>query len=97
MELGLVGPLFNQVKDVSNGTLFRLIPYYHYVPIQTDYSDLHDSLAFFMGAPDGPAGHDELAEKIGMHSHEFAAQHWRREDMQVYVGVKQQHTISDQS
>ncbi|KAF8610284.1 hypothetical protein BDV93DRAFT_550119 [Ceratobasidium sp. AG-I] len=62
-----------------------LIPYYHYVPIQTDYSDLYDSLAFFMGAPGGPAGHDELAEKIGMHSHEFATQHWRREDMQVYV------------
>ncbi|KAF8598009.1 hypothetical protein BDV93DRAFT_547604 [Ceratobasidium sp. AG-I] len=62
-----------------------LVPYYHYIPIQTDYSDLYDSLAFFMGAPDGTSGHDSIAEKIGAHAREFSVRHWRFEDMQVYV------------
>ncbi|KAF8593064.1 hypothetical protein BDV93DRAFT_461866, partial [Ceratobasidium sp. AG-I] len=62
-----------------------LVPYYHYVPIQTDYSDLYDSLAFFMGAPGGTSGHDAIAEKIGAHAREFSVRHWRFEDMQVYV------------
>ncbi|QRW00673.1 DNA topoisomerase 1 [Ceratobasidium sp. AG-Ba] len=62
-----------------------LIPYYHYIPIQTDYSDLYDSIAFFAGIPGGPPGQDKLAESIGAHGHEFAVRYWRWEDMQVYV------------
>ncbi|KDN42124.1 hypothetical protein RSAG8_06982, partial [Rhizoctonia solani AG-8 WAC10335] len=62
-----------------------LIPYYHYVPIQVDYSDLYDTVAFFSGTPDGLPGHDDLAEKIGAQAHRFAAEQWRTEDMQVYV------------
>ncbi|KAG8724176.1 F-actin-capping protein subunit alpha [Ceratobasidium sp. 395] len=62
-----------------------LIPYYHYIPIQTDYLDLYDSIAFFAGTPGGLAGQDKLAERIGTHGHEFVNNHWRWEDMQVYV------------
>ncbi|QRW27592.1 glycosyltransferase family 90 protein [Rhizoctonia solani] len=62
-----------------------LIPYYHYVPVQTDYSDLYDALAFFIGTPDGLPGHDDLAEKIGAQAHRFTVEQWRPEDMQVYI------------
>ncbi|CAE6516718.1 unnamed protein product [Rhizoctonia solani] len=62
-----------------------LIPYYHYVPIQTDYSDLYDTLAFFAGTPDGLPGHDDLAKKIGSQAHKFTTEQWRPEDMQVYI------------
>ncbi|CAE6415310.1 unnamed protein product [Rhizoctonia solani] len=62
-----------------------LIPYYHYVPIQVDYSDLYDTLAFFSGTPDGLPGYDHLAEKIGAQGHTFTAEQWRPEDMQVYI------------
>jgi hypothetical protein len=57
------------------------------VPIQTDYSDLYDTFAFFMGVPgvNGTTGHDEMAEKIAAQAREFSARHWRWEDMQVYV------------
>jgi hypothetical protein len=76
-------------RDASTEAfLSRLIPYYHYVPIQIDYSDLYDTLAFFSGTPDGIPGHDKLAEKIGSHGHEFTANHWRVEDMQVYVSTR---------
>ncbi|QRW11843.1 glycosyltransferase family 90 protein [Ceratobasidium sp. AG-Ba] len=67
-----------------------LIPYYHYVPLQTDYSDLYDTLAFFMGAPDSdqtaPA-HDDLAQKIAAHAREFSVRYWRWQDMQVYASI----------
>ncbi|KAG8714285.1 F-actin-capping protein subunit alpha [Ceratobasidium sp. 423] len=62
-----------------------LIPYYHYVPIQSDYSDLYDTLAFFVGTPDGLPGHNDLAGKIGARAHKFTAKQWRPEDMQVYI------------
>jgi hypothetical protein len=58
------------------------------VPIQTDYSDLYDALAFFSGTPDGLPGHDDLAQKIGAQAHTFTAEQWRPEDMQVYVGLQ---------
>ncbi|KAG8779306.1 F-actin-capping protein subunit beta [Ceratobasidium sp. 428] len=64
-----------------------LVPYYHYIPIQTDYSDLYDTLAFFMGAPgpDQTPAHDDMAENIAAHAREFSVKYWRPEDMQVYV------------
>ncbi|QRW11842.1 glycosyltransferase family 90 protein [Ceratobasidium sp. AG-Ba] len=65
-----------------------LVPYYHYIPIQTDYSDLYDTFAFFMGVPGSnrtaPA-HDDVAQKIAAHAREFSVRYWRWEDMQVYV------------
>ncbi|KAG8893491.1 F-actin-capping protein subunit alpha [Tulasnella sp. 403] len=62
-----------------------LVPYYHYVPVQHDYSDLYDVMSFFAGSPDGHGRHEDLAEKIGMRGAEFVRRHWRREDIQAYM------------
>ncbi|KAG8902063.1 F-actin-capping protein subunit alpha [Tulasnella sp. 403] len=62
-----------------------LVPYYHYIPVQHDYSDLYNVMAFFIGSPEGHGGHEDLAEKIGMRAAEFVRHHWRWEDMQIYV------------
>jgi hypothetical protein len=57
-------------------------------PLKVDYSDLYDTMAFFVGWPDGTAGHDDLAEKIAMNSVKFVRDCWRWEDMQAYVGLQ---------
>ncbi|KAG8908008.1 F-actin-capping protein subunit alpha [Tulasnella sp. 403] len=54
-------------------------------PVQHDYSDLYDVMAFFAGSPEGNSGHEDLAEKIGMRAAEFVRHYWRWEDMQIYV------------
>ncbi|KIJ50889.1 glycosyltransferase family 90 protein [Sphaerobolus stellatus SS14] len=71
-----------------------LVPYYHYIPIQQDYSDVYDIMAFFAGPPvevdgkltvDTSRGHDAIAQKIGKNARRFIDQTWRWEDMQIYV------------
>lgn len=52
-----------------------------YVPIKSDYSDLLDATAFFIGAPDGTASHDYLAKKIADNGKSWAEKHWREADM----------------
>jgi hypothetical protein len=62
-----------------------IIPWYHYVPLQMDYSDLWDIMAFFEGAPDGstPANLD-LAQRIGDSGKQFVEEHWRVEDLHSF-------------
>jgi hypothetical protein len=62
-----------------------IIPWYHYVPLQMDYSDLWDIMAFFEGAPDGstPANLD-LAQRIGDSGKRFVEEHWRVEDLHSF-------------
>ncbi|KAF8576378.1 glycosyltransferase family 90 protein [Ramaria rubella] len=71
-----------------------LIPYYHYIPIQQDYSDVYNVMAFFAGPPakgskgfhiDTAGGHDNLAQQIGENAAKFVRTMWRWEDMQVYM------------
>ncbi|KAI5477189.1 glycosyltransferase family 90 protein [Pseudohyphozyma bogoriensis] len=62
----------------------RIMPWFHYVPVKSDYSDLHDTAAFFIGAPDGSGSHDDLAKKIGENAKKWAADHWREADMAAY-------------
>ncbi|WWC61152.1 uncharacterized protein I303_103731 [Kwoniella dejecticola CBS 10117] len=63
-----------------------LIPWYHYVPIKLDYSDIHDIMAFFNGSPDGQVkGHDELAREIAQNGWEFVENRWRLQDMQSFM------------
>ncbi|KAF8487604.1 hypothetical protein JB92DRAFT_3021783 [Gautieria morchelliformis] len=63
----------------------RIMPYYHYIPIQSDYSDVYNIMAFFLGDPEtGIGGHEEFAEKISRHAGEYARKYWRWEDMQAY-------------
>lgn len=64
----------------------RVQPWVHYVPIQLDYSDLHDVLTFFRGDVFGQGGEDALAEQIATAGKDWAATHWRKVDMAAYVG-----------
>ncbi|KAK4683682.1 hypothetical protein P7C73_g6549, partial [Tremellales sp. Uapishka_1] len=63
-----------------------LIPWYHYVPLKLDYSDMYDIMAFFEGSPDGSTpGRDDLAKEIAAQGYDFVRTRWRLEDMQSYM------------
>nr|XP_031864183.1 uncharacterized protein CI109_000095 [Kwoniella shandongensis]KAA5531255.1 hypothetical protein CI109_000095 [Kwoniella shandongensis] len=68
-----------------------LTPWYHYIPLKPDYSDLYDIMAFFVGPVDEAGhvdtskGHDHLAQKIGEAGQRFALDHWSWVDMQAYT------------
>ncbi|WWC98816.1 hypothetical protein V866_005709 [Kwoniella sp. B9012] len=62
----------------------RIQPWVHYVPIQTDYSDLYDVMAFFQGLPSTP-GEQALARDIANAGKLWSATHWRKEDMVAYM------------
>ncbi|KAG8879680.1 F-actin-capping protein subunit alpha [Tulasnella sp. 331] len=62
----------------------RMMPYYHYVPIQHDFSDLYNNIAFFTGTPHGRGAHDAMAERIAANAAEYVRKHWRIADMEVY-------------
>jgi hypothetical protein len=62
-----------------------IMPWVHYIPIQVDYSDLWDVLAFFRGQPgDGFGAHDDLAEEIARNGKEWQEKYYRWEDLQSY-------------
>ncbi|GAA6014928.1 hypothetical protein JCM11491_002359 [Sporobolomyces phaffii] len=63
----------------------RIMPWYHYVPIKSDYSDLVDVAAFFIGAPDGTGAHDLLAKKMALRGQKWSHEHWREVDMAAYM------------
>ncbi|TKA58044.1 hypothetical protein B0A53_00446 [Rhodotorula sp. CCFEE 5036] len=60
-------------------------PWVHYVPIQTDFSDLWTTMAFFAGDNLGQGAHDDLAKEIAMAGKDWAEKHWRWVDMEVYM------------
>lgn len=57
-----------------------------YVPVNVDYGDLWDIMAFFKGDLEGQGGHDHLAEQIATQGKEWTKQFWRWEDMQACEG-----------
>ncbi|GAA5947892.1 hypothetical protein JCM3765_007015 [Sporobolomyces pararoseus] len=65
----------------------RIMPWYHYVPIKSDYSDLLDISAFFIGQPDSQktGNHDFLAKKIALRGQKWSNEHWREVDMAAYM------------
>ena len=78
----------------------RIEPWVHYVPIQTDLSDLLDALLFFRGGLLGPGDadsgsdansetsfghHEDLARKIAKAGREWSLKYWRREDLTAYM------------
>ncbi len=63
----------------------RVQPWVHYVPVQMDYSDLYDSLAFFAGDINGEGAHDGMAKQIGAQGREWVTKYWRKEDMVAYM------------
>ncbi|TFK73367.1 hypothetical protein BDN72DRAFT_814608 [Pluteus cervinus] len=62
----------------------RIAPWVHYIPIQLDLSDLHDTLTFFRGDADGDGAHEELAKKIAFAGRKWSKSFWRKEDMVAY-------------
>ncbi|EIW66773.1 hypothetical protein TREMEDRAFT_70041 [Tremella mesenterica DSM 1558] len=69
----------------------QVVPWYHYIPLKPDYSDLYDIMAFFVGPVDEDGnvdeskGHDYLARKIGEAGQRYALEHWSWADMQSYM------------
>ena len=62
----------------------RIAPWVHYVPIQMDLSDLHDTLLFFRGDGNGDNAHEDMARKIAMAGRKWSKKFWRREDLVAY-------------
>lgn len=62
----------------------RLIPWAHFVPMDSLYMDLYGILSYFIGYGEHK-GRDDQAEKIAMNGKRWAEQVLRQEDMQVYM------------
>ncbi|KJK61805.1 hypothetical protein P875_00086663 [Aspergillus parasiticus SU-1] len=62
----------------------RLIPWAHFVPMDSLYMDVYGILQYFMGYK-GRDRHDKQAEKIAMDGKSWAEKVLRQEDMQIYV------------
>ncbi|KAJ7651125.1 glycosyl transferase family 90-domain-containing protein [Roridomyces roridus] len=63
----------------------RIVPWVHYIPVQLDLSDLHDTLLFFRGIGLNAVGaHDELAREIARAGRAWSQKAWRKEDMISY-------------
>jgi hypothetical protein len=56
----------------------------HYIPVQLDWSDLYDCLAFFRGDATGAGAHHDLAKKIATAGRRWSQEFWRTEDMTAY-------------
>lgn len=77
ISLLLISPLTPRpLSFLASSSIF--IPYYHYVPLQNNYSDLWDILSFFTARPDA-------AKLIGQQGRDFVLENWRWEDMQAYM------------
>lgn len=62
----------------------RLIPWAHFVPMDTLYMDIYGIMQYFLGYK-GHNGHDKQAERIAMNGKRWAEQVLRLEDMEIYV------------
>jgi hypothetical protein len=74
----------------------RLVPWVHYVPLDSTYMDVYALLEYFIGDGDGggggggggegeDGGHGEVAQRIAQEGAEWARRALRREDMMLYT------------
>jgi len=63
----------------------RVAPWVHYVPVQINLSDLHDTLIFFRGGVDGEGAHEDLGRKIAIAGRKWSKNYWRQEDLTAYL------------
>ncbi|PKX97010.1 putative capsular associated protein [Aspergillus novofumigatus IBT 16806] len=61
----------------------RLIPWAHFVPMDSTFLDIYGIMEYFIGY--GGPGHDSAARKIALNGKEWAEKVLRREDMQIYM------------
>ena len=62
----------------------RLIPWAHFVPMDSTYKDIYGILDYFLGI-DGHKGRDDIARKIALDGKSWAEHVLRKEDMQIYT------------
>lgn len=62
----------------------RLIPWKHFVPMDSRFADYYGIMEYFLGYK-GHNGHDRAAEKMATEGKEWAEKVLRKEDMQIYV------------
>lgn len=62
----------------------RLIPWAHFVPMDSTYLDMYGIMEYFIGYTNG-TGHDEVARKIALDGKAWAEKVLRHEDMQIYT------------
>ncbi|GAA5983389.1 hypothetical protein JCM10908_000268 [Rhodotorula pacifica] len=60
------------------------IPWLHFIPMQVDYADMWDIMAFFRGGLDGERAHDALGKEIAMAGKEWVKQCYRWADLEAY-------------
>ncbi|KAF7525486.1 hypothetical protein G7054_g11079 [Neopestalotiopsis clavispora] len=71
----------------------RLVPWVHYVPLDSTYMDVYALLEYFIGDGGGgggggegeDGGHGEVAQRIAQEGAEWARRALRREDMMLYT------------
>lgn len=56
----------------------------HWIPIQVDYSDLHNVVAFFRGGLRGEGAHDHLAKEIADNGRRWAMEYYRYDDLESW-------------
>lgn len=61
----------------------RLIPWAHFVPMDSTFPDVYGLMEYFIGY--GGRGHDEAARTIALDGKAWAEKVLRREDMQIYM------------
>ncbi|GAA5894159.1 uncharacterized protein JCM6883_003736 [Sporobolomyces salmoneus] len=75
---------------VVKATIFRefwtdwAIPWLHFIPMQVDYSDMWDIMAFFRGGINGEGAHDHLGKEIASAGKEWVKECYRWADLEAY-------------
>ncbi|GAA6021000.1 hypothetical protein JCM10207_003884 [Rhodosporidiobolus poonsookiae] len=60
------------------------IPWLHFIPMQVDYSDMWDLMAFFRGGINGEGAHDDLGKEIAVAGKEWVRECYRWADLEAY-------------
>ncbi|KAK4054570.1 hypothetical protein OIV83_001064 [Microbotryomycetes sp. JL201] len=61
-----------------------IVPWLHFIPIQVDYSDMWDVMAFFRGGLQGEGAHDDLGRQIAEAGKDWVKQCFRWADLEAY-------------
>lgn len=69
----------------ESALICRVPAWLHFIPIQADYSDLWDVMAFFRGGPKGEGAHDDLAKEIALAGKSWARSYFRYADLEAYT------------
>ncbi|ODV90380.1 glycosyltransferase family 90 protein [Tortispora caseinolytica NRRL Y-17796] len=63
----------------------RLIPWVHYVPIDSRLNDLYRVITYFTGFEGVISEHDDMAQRIALEGQRHANKVLRRQDMEIYM------------